>query len=363
MSQPVMIMAGGTGGHVFPALAVANELRARREIVWLGTERGIEARLVPVAGYPVEWIEVEGLRGKGLARWIRAPLLLARAVRQARSALRRRRPGVVLGCGGFVSGPGGIAAWLAGAPLVIHEQNAVAGLTNRWLAHIASRIAEGFPGSFPARRRALYVGNPVRAEIAALSPPRQRFDARSGPMRLFVFGGSQGSSALNRLLPAAIALLPESRRPAVLHQSGARDRDATKAAYRNAGVQADVRAFIDDMAAAYANADLVVSRAGALTVAELAAAGVGSILIPFPAAVDDHQAKNAAWLGRVSAAQVVPETGLTAAELANRLATLLGNGKGRARLLAMAEAARALAVTDAAERVAALCLEAEAARA
>jgi len=361
MSQPVMIMAGGTGGHVYPALEVADRLRARREIVWLGTERGIEARLVPAAGYPVEWIEVEGLRGKGFARWLSAPLLLARAVRQARSALRRRRPGVVLGCGGFASGPGGIAAWLSGAPLVIHEQNAVAGLTNRWLAHVASRIAEGFPGSFPARRRALYVGNPVRAEIAALPPPRQRFEARTGPMRLFVFGGSQGASALNRLLPKSIALLPESRRPAVLHQSGARDREATEAAYRSAGIQADVRAFIDDMAAAYAVADLVVSRAGAATIAELAAAGVGSVLVPFPAAVDDHQTKNAAWLGRVSAAQVVPETGLTAAELANRLATLLSNG--RSRLLAMAVAARALAVTDAAERVAALCLEAEGARA
>ncbi len=361
MSQPVMIMAGGTGGHVFPALAVASELRARREIIWLGSQRGIEARLVPAAGYPVEWIEVEGLRGKGLARWLVAPLLLARAVRQARSALRRRHPGVVLGCGGFASGPGGIAAWLTGLPLVIHEQNAVAGLTNRWLAYIASRIAEGFPGSFPARRRALYVGNPVRPEIAALPPPRQRFEARNGPMRLFVFGGSQGASALNRLLPEAISLLPESRRPAVLHQSGARDCDATAAAYRSAGIQADVCAFIDDMATAYANADLVVSRAGAATVAELAAVGVGSILVPFPAAVDDHQTKNAAWLGRVSAAQVVAEAGLTAAELANRLATLLGNG--RARLLAMAEAARALAVTDAAKRVAALCLEAEGARA
>jgi UDP-N-acetylglucosamine--N-acetylmuramyl-(pentapeptide) pyrophosphoryl-undecaprenol N-acetylglucosamine transferase len=361
MSRPVMIMAGGTGGHVFPALAVAAELRSRREIVWLGTERGIEARLVPTAGYPVEWIEVEGLRGKGLAGWFRAPWRLARAVRQARAALRRRRPGVVLGLGGFASGPGGIAAWLAGTPLVIHEQNAMAGLTNRWLARIATRIAEGFPGSFPAGSRALYVGNPVRPEIAALPPPRQRFESRSGPATLFVFGGSQGAAALNRLVPEALALLPEARRPAVLHQTGARDRDATEAAYRAVGVQADVRAFVDDMASAYAGADLVVARAGALTVAELAAAGVGSILVPFPAAVDDHQTRNAEWLGRTSAAQVVQEAGLTAGELANRLATLLGNG--RTRLLAMAEAARALAVTNAAERVATLCLEAEGARA
>ncbi len=357
MSRTVMVMAGGTGGHVFPALAIAGELRTAREIVWLGTEKGIEARLVPAAGYPVEWIEVEGLRGKGIGRWLGAPLRLLRAVAQARGALRRRRPGVVLGLGGFASGPGGIAAWLAGTPLVIHEQNAVAGLTNRWLSRFASRIAEGFPGSFPAGRGAIYVGNPVRPEIAALPPPRQRFEARSGALRLFVFGGSQGAASINRLVPAAVALLPESRRPIVLHQTGARDREATEAAYRAAGVHADVRAFVDDMAGAYAEADLVVSRAGALTVAELAAAGVGAILIPFPAAVDDHQTRNAEWLGRVSAAQVVSETGLTAPELANRLATLLGNG--RARLLAMAEAARAQARPDAARRMAELCLLAE----
>ncbi len=360
MSRKIMIMAGGTGGHVIPALAIAGQLRSSREIVWLGTKRGIEARLVPAAGYPVEWIQVEGLRGKGAAGWLASPVTLVRAVRQARAALRRRRPGVVLGCGGFASGPGGIAAWLTGAPLVIHEQNAVAGLTNRWLARIASRIAEGFPGSFPASRGALYVGNPVRPEIAGLPPPRQRFEPRNGPMRLFVFGGSQGASALNRLVPAAVALLPESRRPRVLHQSGARERESTEAAYRAAGIQAEVCEYIDDMAAAYANADLVVSRAGASTVAELAAAGVGSILVPFPAAVDDHQTRNAEWLGRVSAAQVVSESGLTAEELANRLATLFGNG--RSRLLAMAEAARALAVTNAAQRVAELCLAVEGGR-
>jgi UDP-N-acetylglucosamine--N-acetylmuramyl-(pentapeptide) pyrophosphoryl-undecaprenol N-acetylglucosamine transferase len=361
MTAPVMIMAGGTGGHVIPALAVAGALRGRRDVVWLGTERGIEARLVPAAGYPVEWIQVEGLRGKGIARWLKAPFSLARAVGQARKALERRRPGVVLGCGGFASGPGGIAAWLTGAPLVIHEQNAVAGLTNRWLARFASRIAEGFPGSFPERRGAVYVGNPVRTAIAALPPPRARMGTREGPFRLFVFGGSQGAAALNRLVPEAVAMLPLAHRPVVLHQTGTRDRDATEASYRAAGVQADVRAYIDDMAAAYADADLVVSRAGASTVAELAAAGVASILVPFPAAVDDHQTKNAAWLGQVSAAQVVSESGLTAGELANRLATLFSGG--RTKLLAMAEAARSRAVTDSAKRVAALCLEAEGMRA
>ncbi len=362
MTAPVMIMAGGTGGHVFPALAVAGVLRQRcREVVWLGTHRGIEARLVPAAGYPMEWIEVEGLRGKGFAGWLAAPLTLARAVCQARSALRRRRPGVVLGCGGFVSGPGGIAAWLAGTPLVIHEQNSIVGLTNRWLARVAARIAEAFPGSFAARHRAVHVGNPVRPEIAALPPPRDRFATRDGPPRLLVFGGSQGAAVLNRLVPAAIAALPSALRPRVLHQCGVRDCEATAASYRRHGIEAEVRAFIDDMAAAYAAADLAVSRSGALTVAELAAAGVAAILVPFPAAVDDHQTRNAAWLADAGAARIVAERALTPARLTDELAALLSRGRGG--LLAMAEAARAVAITDAAERVAALCLEVEGARA
>lgn len=361
MNAPVMIMAGGTGGHVIPALAVAGALRGRREVVWLGTERGIEARLVPAAGYPVEWIEVAGLRGKGIGRWLAAPFALVRAVRQARAALAQRRPGVVLGCGGFASGPGGIAAWLAGTPLVVHEQNSVAGLTNRWLARVAARVAEGFPGSFPAARRAVFTGNPVRPAISALPPPRERYGARHGPIALLVIGGSQGSAALNRLVPEAVGLLPAARRPAVVHQCGARHREATERAYAKAGVAAVVCEFIDDMAAEYANADLVIARAGASTVAELAAAGIAAILVPFPAAVDDHQTRNAGWLAETGAAQVVAEAGLTGAELANRIATLGSNGRGK--LLAMAEAARARAVTDAAERVAALCLEAEEARA
>ena len=362
MTQPVMIMAGGTGGHVFPALAVAGILRQRRRaVVWLGTRRGIEARLVPAAGFAVEWIEVEGLRGKGLAGWLMAPLSLMRALWQARRALRRQRPGVVLGCGGFASGPGGIAAWLAGTPLVIHEQNAIVGMTNRWLARFATRVAEGFPGSFAGRYCAVHVGNPIRAEIAALTPPRERFAGREGPAQLFVFGGSQGAAALNRLLPEAIAKLPQALRPRVLHQSGTRDCEATAAAYRRLGIEADVRAFIDNMAGAYAAADLVVSRAGALTVAELAAAGVAAILVPFPAAVDDHQARNADWLARSGGARVIAEQGLTAERLAADIAGLLS--AGRAPLLAMAESARAVAITDAAERVAKLCLEAEGARA
>jgi UDP-N-acetylglucosamine--N-acetylmuramyl-(pentapeptide) pyrophosphoryl-undecaprenol N-acetylglucosamine transferase len=362
MTQPVMIMAGGTGGHVFPALAVAGVLqRDRREVVWLGTRRGIEARLVPASGYAMEWIEVEGLRGKGLAGWLIAPLSLTRALWQARKALRRRRPGVVLGCGGFASGPGGIAAWLAGMPLVIHEQNAIVGMTNRWLARFAARVAEGFPGSFPGRFHAVHVGNPVRPEIADLAPPRERFAERTGRLQLFVFGGSQGAAALNRLLPEAIAALPHELRPRVLHQSGTRDCEATAARYLELGIEADVRAFIDDMAGAYANADLVISRAGALTVAELAAAGVAAILVPFPAAVDDHQTRNAGWLVQAGAARLLEESGLTPARLAGELSALLS--AGRPRLLAMAEAARSIAIIDAAERVARLCLEAEGARA
>jgi UDP-N-acetylglucosamine--N-acetylmuramyl-(pentapeptide) pyrophosphoryl-undecaprenol N-acetylglucosamine transferase len=353
-----MIMAGGTGGHVFPALAVAGVLRQRRrEVVWLGTRHGIEARLVPAAGYPVEWIEVEGLRGRGIAGWLTAPWSLVRALWQARAALRRQRPGVVLGCGGFASGPGGIAAWLAGTPLVIHEQNAIVGMTNRWLARFAARVAEGFPGSFARRHQAVHVGNPIRPEIAALAPPRERFLGRDGPLQLFVFGGSQGAAALNRLLPEAVAKLPAALRPRVLHQSGARDCEATSESYRSLGIPADVRAFIDDMAGAYASADLVVSRAGALTVAELAAAGVAAILVPFPAAVDDHQARNAAWLVRAGAARMIAERGLSSAQLASELSALLS--AGRSGLLAMAEAARSVAISDAAERVAALCLEVE----
>jgi UDP-N-acetylglucosamine--N-acetylmuramyl-(pentapeptide) pyrophosphoryl-undecaprenol N-acetylglucosamine transferase len=351
-------MAGGTGGHVFPALAVARALReARRDVVWLGTRRGIEARLVPAAGIPVEWIEIEGLRGRGAARWLSAPARLLRALLQALAVFRRLRPGVVLGCGGFVSGPGGVAAWLTRTPLVIHEQNAIAGMTNRWLARLATTVAEAFEGSFGTGRSTTVTGNPVRREIEALPPPAERFAGRSGPMRLFVFGGSQGAAALNRLVPEALARLPAGLRPAVLHQAGVHGAGETAARYRELGVEADVRPFVDDMAGAYAWADLAISRAGALTVAELAAAGLGALLVPFPAAVDDHQTRNAGWLERAGAATTCPESTLTAASLASRLESLLGGGRGR--LLAMAEAARSVAVPEAAARLAALCLAAE----
>ncbi|MCU0974827.1 MAG: undecaprenyldiphospho-muramoylpentapeptide beta-N-acetylglucosaminyltransferase [Steroidobacteraceae bacterium] len=361
MTAPVLIMAGGTGGHVFPALAVARALREqRREVVWLGTRRGIESRLVPAAGIPVEWIEIEGLRGSGAGRWLAAPVRLARALLQALAVLRRLRPGVVLGCGGFVSGPGGLAAWLTRTPLVIHEQNAVAGMTNRWLSRLAHTVAEAFEGSFGAGRPTVVTGNPVRREIESLPAPAERFAGRSGPLRLFVFGGSQGAAALNRIVPQALARLPADERPAVLHQAGERGAGETAARYRELGVEADVRAFVDDMAGAYAQADLVISRAGALTVSELAAAGLGAVLVPFPAAVDDHQTRNAGRLVEAGAAVACAESALTPESLAGELRRLLGGG--RAPLLAMAEAARSLAVTDVGARLAALCLAAEAGR-
>jgi UDP-N-acetylglucosamine--N-acetylmuramyl-(pentapeptide) pyrophosphoryl-undecaprenol N-acetylglucosamine transferase len=313
---PVLIMAGGTGGHIFPALAVAEVLRARGiAVVWLGTPAGMEARLVPEHGLPIEWVRVAGLRGKGWGAWLLAPLRLTSAVQQALRVLRRLRPRAVLGCGGFVSGPGGIAAWLLGIPLVIHEQNAIAGLTNRWLARLATRVFEAFPGSFgtpagpstpadpadtadPAAARApRCVGNPVRADIAALPPPAVRFAGRDATKRLLVLGGSQGAQRLNLLLPQALALVGDQARVQVRHQTGARGLAATQAAYDAAGVAAELLPFIDDMAAAYAWADFAVCRAGALTISELQAAGLGALLIPFPAAVDDHQTKNT-WCAR-----------------------------------------------------------------
>lgn len=357
LARHVVVMAGGTGGHVFPALAVAHVLHARGcSVSWLGTRQGIEARLVPAAGIPVDWLEIGGLRGKGWQGWLAAPWRLGKAVAQALNVLRARRPVVVLGLGGFVAGPGGLAARLAGIPLVIHEQNAVAGLTNRALAKVARRVLAAFPTAFPSDR-ATVTGNPVRPEIAGLPAPRERFAARQGPARLFVFGGSQGALAINRLLPEALAQLPMGLRPTVLHQAGRGDARvaAVRAAYAAAGIAAEVREFVDDMAAEYAAADLVVCRAGALTIAELAAAGVGAVLLPLSTAVDDHQTANAAWLVAAGAAQRMDERGLTAAALADQLQAVLA--EGREGWLRMAEAARGCAVTDAAERVAAICLE------
>ncbi len=350
-------MAGGTGGHVFPALATARVLQRRGyDIVWLGTQRGIESRLVPAAGIPVEWLSVSGLRGKGLVTLLVAPVRLAVALLQALRAVRKHRPSVVLGAGGFASGPGGVAAWLLRRPLVVHEQNAVAGMTNRVLARLADRVLEGFPGSFGRGVRADHVGNPVRPEIAAVAPPERRYPAREGRTRLLVFGGSQGAARLNAVVPAALAELPAALRPEVIHQTGRNGYDETVAAYQSRGIEADVRPFIDDMAGAYGWADFAVCRSGALTVAELAAAGVPAVLVPFPAAVDDHQTRNAEHVVRAGAAVLLPERELTPVSLAATLRELLE--AGRPRLAKMAVAARGTAITDADERLADACVAA-----
>jgi len=352
-----LVMAGGTGGHVFPALATARVLRSRGyQIVWLGTRKGIEARLVPQHDIPIEWLSIGGLRGKGVLDLLAAPFRLGLALVQALGVMRRHRPRVVLGAGGFASGPGGLAAWLTRRPLVIHEQNAVAGMTNRLLARLATRVLEGFSGSFGSGVRVERVGNPVRAEIVAIAPPAQRYSTRSGALRLFVFGGSQGSARLNTVLPAALAELPAALRPEVLHQTGERAHADTAAAYRTRGIEADVRPFIDDMASAYGWADLAVCRAGALTIAELAAAGLPAVFVPFPAAVDDHQTRNAEHTVRAGGGVLLPESQLTPGSLAALLRGLLE--AGRPRLQQMAVAARATAIVDADRRLADACMRA-----
>lgn len=348
--RTIMIMAGGTGGHVFPGLAVADRLRdAGWRVIWLGAPGGMEATLVPARGYPVAWVNFSGLRGKGLLTAFLLPPRLLRAFWQSARALFAHRPDVVLGMGGYISFPGGMMAALFGRPLALHEQNSIAGLANRVLAGVADRLLAGFPG---ALSKAEVVGNPVRVDIASLADPRQRFAGRSGPLRLLVIGGSLGAKALNDAVPAALALIPEASRPRVLHQSGRAHLAALTDAYRAADVAGETVAFIDDMAAAYAEADLVICRAGALTVAELAAAGVASVLVPFPHAVDDHQTTNAKFLTDAGAAWLLPQGELSPA----RLAAMLGSKK-RDELLAVAEKARALARPDATEQVARVCME------
>ena len=354
--RPVLIMAGGTGGHVFPALAVANVLRDRGvEVVWLGVPGSMESRLVPANGFPIEWVRVAGIRGKGLKTWLLAPLRTLKAVAQVVGVLRRVRPRSVLGLGGYVSGPGGIAARLLRIPLLIHEQNAIAGMTNRWLARLASRVLEAFPGSFNPGVRALAIGNPVRADIAALPAPAARFAGRTGRTRLLVFGGSQGAQRLNSVVPQALALVAQDVRPEIRHQTGARGLEAARAAYADARVEADVLPFINDMAAAYAWADLAVCRAGAMTIAELQAAGVGAIVVPLPVATDDHQTKNAEVMVKIGAARLIQERDLTPARLGEEISELLSD---RAHLLKMAQAARGSRIIDAAAQLADLCMAA-----
>lgn len=352
MSAPVLIMAGGTGGHIFPGLAVAQSLRERGvPVQWLGATGAMETRLVPSAGIELHTLRISGLRGKSLATLLLAPFKLIAAVFAALRLLGRVRPRAVISFGGFAAGPGGVAAVLRRIPLIVHEQNRVAGFTNRRLAGWARRVLSGFPDALPG---AEWVGNPVRVEIAALAAPRERLADRGDTPRLLILGGSLGAAALNTAVPAALALLPAALRPEVRHQCG-RDREQdTRTRYAQAGVAAEVQPFIADMADAYGWADLVICRAGALTLAELAAAGVASILVPFPHAVDDHQTRNAQFLVEQDAAELLPQSRLDATTLAARLEALLGD---RQRRLAMAECARACARADAAGRVADACLE------
>ena len=353
--RPILVMAGGTGGHVYPALAVARALqRHSRDVVWLGTHRGLEARVVPAAGISMEWVSVRGLRRKGLLALVIAPVQLAWALIQSLAVIIRRRPSAVLGMGGFVSGPGGVAAWLTRRPLVIHEQNAAAGLTNRLLARLARVVLQAFPGSFNSSVRAETVGNPVREDIAAVPAPEARYAEREGPLRLLVLGGSQGALALNRTVPAALARLPENLRPLVRHQCGAATIEKAREAYAAVGLDADLMPFIEDMASAYAWADLVVCRAGALTVAELCAVGVPAVFVPYPSAVDDHQTANAKPMAEAGAAAVIQEAELSDASLADELKRWLTS---RTDLLERAQRARQLARPQALQRITELCLQ------
>jgi len=350
--RKILLTAGGTGGHVFPALVVADILRSRGHVVeWLGTERGIEASIVPQASIPLHFITIEGLRGKGKVALLKAPWLLFKAITQAMIILRKVQPDLVLGFGGFVSGPGGLSAKLLKIPLVVHEQNAVAGTTNRILSKIAQRVLEAFPGSLP---KALLVGNPVRSEIAALPDPKKRYGERKGRINLLILGGSLGALAINQLIPPAVAAINESERPQIWHQTGKAHLEQTTALYCHHQVDAKIEPFISDMTSAFAWADLVVSRAGALTVSEITAAGVAAILIPFPFAIDDHQTKNAQWLAQNDAAIVKSQDELTP-ELMNKLLCELSSN--RERLCELACRARHLAHPESAHSVANICQE------
>ena len=361
----VMIMAGGTGGHVFPALAVAERLRSKNvKISWLGTARGIESELVPANGIELHHLSIEGIRGRGFAALLKAPVLLLRSLVQALKVLSDFKPSVVLGMGGFASGPGAVAARLKGIPVVIHEQNSVAGTTNRLSAKIATRVMQGFPDTLANGE---WCGNPVRAEIVSLAPPQERFAKRTGRPRLLVLGGSRGALAINKLLPQALNQINDKYCPEVLHQTGTAHWQTTTGNYQDQGLVTQealdksghdtsitVVPFIDDMAAAYGWADFVICRAGALTVAELTSAGLGAVLIPFPHAIDDHQTVNGEWLVNQGAAKLFQQSDLSAELLAEQISLLCSTPKLR---LDMAMRARELAKNEAAQAVADVCLE------
>ncbi|MDE1183201.1 undecaprenyldiphospho-muramoylpentapeptide beta-N-acetylglucosaminyltransferase [Paraburkholderia sp.] len=350
--RTLMVMAGGTGGHVFPGLAVAHLMQARGwKVVWLGNPSGMEATLVPKHGIAMEYVRFGGLRGKGMKTKLMLPVALLRACAQSLGVLRRVKPDVVLGMGGYITFPAGLMTAFSGRPLVLHEQNSIAGLANRVLAKVAKRVLVAFPGALPHGE---WTGNPIREELARTLPPKARYAQRSGRLNVLVVGGSLGAAALNEVVPRALALLAPQERPRVVHQAGAKHIDALKQNYAAAGFQPgdDVQLvpFIDDMTSAYANADLVICRSGAMTVAEIAAVGVAAFFVPFPYAVDDHQTTNAAFLADNGAALLVQQRDLSAEKLADWL-----HSQTRETLAEMAERSRSLAKPDATEQVAQIC--------
>ena len=353
MSRTIMIMAGGTGGHIFPALAVADHLRAQGwSVVWLGVRGGMEERIIPPRGYTMAWVRFSGVRRRGLLAIALLPLNLLVAFWQGARAIFAHRPDIVLGMGGYVSFPGAMMASFFNRPLLIHEQNSVAGLANRVLAKLADRVMTTFPGAFGEATAVIWTGNPVRQEIVAMAPPENRYAARAGQLRVLVMGGSQGAQVLNTVVPDALALIAAESRPRVLHQAGAAHQETVLVRYQERGVAVEVVRFIDDIAARYAETDLIVCRAGATTIAEIAAAGIASVLVPYPHAVDDHQTINARFLAERRAALLIPQGELTAQRLADAI-----SGLTRERLLAMAQAARAAGKPEATRAVAQVCVE------
>lgn len=352
---PILITAGGTGGHVYPGLAVARALQEQDiPVIWMGTEKGLEARVIPEAGIEMVYLSVNGLRGKGILTLITAPFLLVRALFQSLQIMLKVKPAAVLGMGGFVAGPGGLVAALMGKPVVIHEQNAIPGLTNKLLSKVSKKILEGFPGTFAGKKNTVGIGNPVRQDIASLEHPAQRLGDRWGHIRVLIFGGSLGAQALNEVVPMALGEIPLDKRPVVRHQAGKNKDEATKRVYEQMGVDAEITPFIEDMAEAYEWADLVICRSGALTVAELAAAGLASIMVPYPHAVDDHQTANAKYLSEADAAILMSQNDMTKESLSSLLDELCSN---RDKLVEMSIRARELAKPQATNEVAAICAE------
>lgn len=346
--KTILLMAGGTGGHIFPALAVAQSLRERgHQVVWLGSENSMEARLVPQYEIELHTVAMKGLRGNGLKRKLAMPMMVYKAVQSVKKLLRERKIDAVVGFGGFVTFPGGLAAKLSGIPIVVHEQNAVAGMANKQLAKWAARLLYAFPEAFPNADKTGWVGNPVRADIAALPEPQTRFAERSGSLNMTVIGGSLGARAFNELLPQALSLLPENQCPNVIHQTGRGNLAAVQADYAQRGLAVQCVEFIDDMTAVYRDSDILLCRAGALTVAELAAAGLGALLVPFPHAVDDHQTANARYFVATQAGLLLPQAQLQPENLADILAQLT-----REQCQQWAQNARTLAMPDSADKVA-----------